>query len=56
MQKLFDEEHAKKYGEEPDSGLLENIVHTGLTEMSAAQANSFLKQKAIDHSHTSPKR
>ena len=55
MQKLVDEEHAKKYSE-PDSGLLENIVHTGLTEMSAAQANSFLKQKAIDHSHTSPKR
>ena len=40
----------------PDNGLLENLEHIGLTEMSAAQANSFLKQKAIEHSFSKPKK
>ena len=47
MQKHLDEEQSRKQLEEPDHALLENIVHTGLTEMSAAAANSFLRNRAI---------
>ena len=56
MQRHIDEEKSKREQEEPDHALLENIVHTGLTEMSAAAANSFLRNKAIQYTSNSPKR